>query len=532
MRPSPSEIANLHLVLSLLVTTGVLILTVDGVSAESSKHDQGHATQVQGAAEPSGGNPGRSLADTVPPHPLPAAVTTDHVLALPGRTLHFKATVGAIRLSDASSGAPLADIGYTAFRLEGQDSASRPLSIAFNGGPGASSAWLDIGAIGPWRLPVKTSDLSPSASPSVIDNADTWLDFTDLLFIDPLGTGYSRVLDKSDIEKSLYSIDGDIGALSTVVRKWLVANNRLIGPKFIVGESYGGFRAPKLARKLETADGIGINGIVMISPVLDFGWFSANDNPAVYAAQLPSLIAAAKGVTGPDPRAKLQAAESYAAGPYLVDLYRGLRDTSAIRRMSATIASFTDMDQKFVEREGGRVDAAAMMREKNRDVQKIASAYDTNVKGYDPNPFDAFSHHDDPILDALKVPMAAAMAALTADRLNWPINARYEILNGSVNAHWNWDTGRHPAEAISDLGMLLALDPHFSALVMHGVTDQVTPYFASKMLIDQLPIFGDASRLRLIVYGGGHMPYLEDASRAAMREDARKLIAGTTVGQP
>ena len=518
--------------LLLLATASLFVLAPAFTSAEPSKHDQ--VRQAAPHQMPGDRDPGQSLADTVPPHPLPPQVTTDHVVEVAGRTLHFKATAGAIRLSDASSGAPLADIGYTAYRLDGTEPVRRPLSIVFNGGPGASSAWLDIGAIGPWRLPVKIADLSPSAPPVVIDNAETWLDFTDLLFIDPLGTGYSRVLDKSDIEKTFYSVDGDISALSTVVRKWLVANDRLTSPKFIVGESYGGFRAPKLARKLESVDGIGIDGIVMISPVLDFGWFFAGDNPVVYAAHLPSLVAAAKRLKGADPRAKLQAVESYASGPYLVDLYRGLRDASAIRRMSSTIAGFTGLDAKFIERQGGRVNAAAMTRESNRDAQKIASGYDTNVTGYDPNPFETFSHHDDPVLDALKVPMGAAMAELTANRLKWPVNARYEILNGSVNGRWSWDTGRLPADAMGDLGALLALDPHFHALVMHGVTDQVTPYFASKMLIDQLPTFGDASRLRLMVYGGGHMPYLEDDSRAAMREDARKLITGeaAAVGQP
>ena len=473
------------------------------------------------------------LAETVPPHPLPAPVTTDHVLNLPGRTLHIKATVGAIRLSDAQSGAPLADIAYTAYSLDGADAGKRPLMFALNGGPGASSAWLDIGAVGPWRLPVKIADLSPSMPTRVVDNADTWLDFTDLVFIDPLGTGYSRTLGKdNDIEKHLYSVDGDIDALATVVRKWLVANDRLASPKYIVGESYGGFRAPKLARRLESKDGIGIDGIVMISPVLDFSWFSADDNPAVTAAHLPSLVAAAKGVTGANPRSKLQNVETYASGPYLVDLYRGLRDPAAIKRMSTTVAGFTGLDEAFVRRLGGRVDASTMTREKNRDAGRVASAYDGTVTGYDPNPFDATSHHDDPILDGLKAPFATAMADITANRLNWPINARYEILNMTVNGHWDWDTGRRPAEAIGDLANLLSLDPHFHALVMHGVTDEVTPYFTSKMLIDQVPVYGDANRLRLVVYGGGHMPYLDDESRAAMREDARKLVAGEAdIGQ-
>ena len=451
------------------------------------------ATAARAEAPPAQLPAHHDLAATVPPNPLPAPVTTEHVLNLPGRTLHFKATAGAIRLSDAESGKPIADIAYTAFTLEGTDAAKRPLTIALNGGPGASSAWLDLGAIGPWRLPIDPHDISPALPTQVVDNADTWLDFTDLLFIDPLGTGYSRMIGKDDDgdAKHFYSIDGDIDELSTVVRKWLVANDRLAGRKFIVGESYGGFRAPKLARRLEAKDGIAIDGIVMVSPVLDFAWFQSDSNPAIYAGHLPSLVAAAKGITGNDARDKLRAVESYASGPYLVDLFRGLRDQAAIRRMSLTIANFTGMDQKFVARLGGRVDASTLMREKGREAGTIASSYDAGISGFDPNPYDPTSHYDDPVLDGLRAPFSTAMADVTANKLNWPINARYEILNMAVNGHWDWDAGRHPAQALGDLQELLALDKHFRAIVMHGVADQVTPYFTSKLLIDQVPAYGD-----------------------------------------
>ena len=506
----------------------LLLACVLSCTATATLHAQdasrAPAKLAQGQPAPGGRS---DLADTVPPHPLPAEVTTDHVLALPGRTLRFKATAGAVRLGDAGSGAPIADIAFVAYRLEGGDPARRPVTVAINGGPGAASAWLDLGAVGPWRLPVKSGDISPAMSIAVVDNADTWLDFTDLLFIDPLGTGYSRALGKGDeAGKAFYSIDGDIGSLATVVRKWLIANDRLASPHFILGESYGGFRAPKLARKLEESEGVGIAGIAMLSPVLDFAWFEANDNPAVTAAHFPSLVAAARGLKGPDPRDKLMAAESYAAGPYLVDLFKGKRDPAALRRMSTTVAGFLGVDEGFVAKLGGHVSAGTLTREKLRSAGRIASNYDATVSGWDPEPFETSSHHDDPILDGLKTPFAAAMADVTANRLKWPIQARYEILNMAVNNHWDWDTGRHPAEAMGDLATLLSLDPHFRAIVMHGVTDEVTPYFTSKMLIDQLPAYGDPSRVRLAVYGGGHMPYLDDEPRAAMREDGRKLIEG------
>ncbi len=467
------------------------------------------------------------FAASAPPNPLPPPATTAHTLNVGDRVLHFKATAGAVRLANGKTGEPVADVGYVAYQLDGADRRTRPLSVALNGGPGASSAWLDLGALGPWRLPLRSSDLTPSGAIAVIDNAETWLDFTDLLFIDPPGTGYSRMLGKGDdAEKQFYAVDGDIDALATVVRKWLLANDRLAGPKFIVGESYGGFRAPKLAHRLESSEGVGIDGLVMISPVLDFTWFQNPDNPAAYATRLPSLVAAARGLKGPNSRSRLQEAEAYASGSYLVDLYRGLRDAAALKRMSTSIAALTGLDPRFVQRLGGRVDATDLTRERLRDEGRVASDYDTNVTAFDPEPFAARSRSEDPILDTVKVRLAAAMTDVTADRLNWPINARYEILNRAVNGRWDWGGGRPHAESLSDLRELLALDPHFRVLVAHGVTDQVTPYFASKMLIDQLPPFGDPDRVRLAVYGGGHMLYLEDESRVALREDARKLILG------
>ena len=207
---------------------------------------------------------------------LPADSTTEHTLSLEGRTLAFTATAGSIRLEDAD-GAPQAEIAYVAYQLDGADAARRPVTFAINGGPGAGSAWLQLGALGPWRLPMK--DLSPSSPPDLVDNADTWLDFTDLVFIDPPGSGYSRIVASGEAaRKKLWSIDGDIDALSVVIRRWLVANQRLASPKFIVGESYGGFRGPLLAKALADEQGVGVSGLVLISPVLDFGAYVGGPN--------------------------------------------------------------------------------------------------------------------------------------------------------------------------------------------------------------------------------------------------------------
>ena len=505
--------------LSALLLSGVLSLGLTAIPLAAPDHQSPSGKVASGHGE-------QASQATVPPHPLPPMMTTEHTLQLPNRTLHFKAEAGAIRLSNAKTGEPLADVSFVAFLRDGANAANRPITFAFNGGPGAGSAWLDLGAIGPWRLPLIGAGRAPSANPATVPNADTWLDFTDLVFIDPPGTGYSRILSKdSGVEKQFYSVKGDIDTLAVVVRKWLVEHRRLASPKYILGESYGGFRAPKLAFRLEDHEGIGISGLVMLSPVLNFGWFDDDNNPLTYVTRLPSYTAAARHLTGLDPRKQLADVEAYASGPYVVDLLRGERDKAALDRMSEMVAKFTGIDSALVRRLGGRIDISTFARDRSQDRSKgrVASLYDALMTGFDPFPYAARSEYSDPVLDALKVPLASAMANITATKLDWFVDARYEILNEEINKEWKWGA-RRPAEAMTDLRRILALDPHLHVLVAHGVTDTVTPYFASKILIDQIPQMGDLGRLKLAVYGGGHMFYALDQSRAALRSDAQQVI--------
>jgi len=267
-----------------------------------------------------------------------------------------------------------------------------------------------------------------------------------------------------------------------------------------------------------------VQGLVLVSPVLDFSWFEGANNPLTFATRLPSMTAAARGLDSSNSRADLADVEAYASGPYLLDLLRGERDPAALARISEKVAGFTGLDPAFVRKLGGRIDMASFARERGRADGKVASLYDGRIEGYHPAPHAASAEYSDPILDSVKTPLASAMADITANRLGWPIEARYEILNENVNKQWDWDSGRGRAEALGDLKRALAIDPKLRVLVAHGLTDEITPYFASKLLIDQVPPMGDANRLQLKVYGGGHMLYFEDKSRAQLRDDARKLI--------
>src|SRR5438132_286491 len=254
--------------LSAIVAALLMLALGAGARADDPPRDP----PAQAAKAPSGqkGGAGQTAPPAAEQHRLPPDSTTKHTLTLPDRTLSFTAVAGSIRLFD-DKGEPQADIAYTSYQLDGADRGARPVTFLFNGGPGASSAWLQLGDAGPWRLSITGEDAVASATPDLIANAETWLDFTDLVFIDPVGTGYSRfVATGDDVRRHIWSVDGDVDAISVVIRRWLEKNDRLLSPKYVVGESYGGIRGPKVAHNLQTKQGVGLRGLIMVSPVLDF----------------------------------------------------------------------------------------------------------------------------------------------------------------------------------------------------------------------------------------------------------------------
>jgi carboxypeptidase C (cathepsin A) len=466
--------------------------------------------------------PDRSVAQDAPEPRLPKPVTSQHVVALPDRTLRFSATAVSIRLADPQ-GSPQADIGVIAYRLDGQNPRERPVTFVLNGGPGAASAWLQLGALGPWRLPMTGEARLPSAVPSLLPNAETWLDFTDLVFIDPAGTGYSRILGNDDVRKRLWSVDGDIQSLAEVVRRWLEENGRTSLRKFLVGESYGGFRAPRLARTLASDQGVGLAGLVLVSPALEINRQRRPMDPLSYVARLPSMAAVTRARQGAVDRAMLIDAERYAAGDFLVDLLRGVRDTGAIDRLNEHVAALTGLDGALVRRRYGRIGPGEFLREVG-GTGKVASVYDATVHGVDPFPGSENSQHPDPVLDALIAPLTGAMQELYADKLTWrPAGQRYEALNRDVSREWDWGRGGH-AEAVSSLRTALALDPTLRVLIVHGLFDLVTPYFGTQLILNQISAESGGDRVRLSVWPGGHMMYGVDASRAALRDEGRRII--------
>jgi carboxypeptidase C (cathepsin A) len=501
-----------------------LVAGFGSVGAPSAWAQQRPARAEPAAHAESSGDGGGAAARAARPkaqRQLPADTTTDQTVDLAGRSLRFKATAGSIPLNNGEDGSLLAEVAYVSYVIPGD--ANRPVTFVFNGGPGAASAYLNLGSIGPWRLPFDR--LSVSSSPALQPNAETWLDFTDLVFIDPPGTGYSRIAASGDEgRRQFWSIDGDADALAVFIRKWIEQAGRQQSVKFIAGESYGGFRAPKVARKLQD-QGIGVRGLVMISPVIDFMTFGERRHiPMTWVVHLPSMAAAALDANGQFNRDALRDVERYAAGDYLLDLLKGERDTAAVARVSARVAALTGLDPALVKRLGGRVDTGTFQRELHRGEGRIGSAYDPNVTAFDPYPTSPQSHFSDPVLDDTRAPITTAMTDLYQHVLNWRVERPYQLLNREVSSHWAWGRGRSAPEVFEDLRNDLASDAQVRVLVAHGANDLVTPYFASQLLLDQLPVYGPVDRIKLSVYAGGHMFYNRDASRKGLHDDASAMF--------
>jgi carboxypeptidase C (cathepsin A) len=518
----------------LAVAIGALSLLALATPRPVLAQDEAPAQQ-QGAAPPSGTTPGgprgagpggRGSAPASPAaaeaHRLPPDSTTRQSLALPGRTLAFSATAGSIRLFD-DKGEPQADVAYTSYQLDGAEALNRPVTFVFNGGPGASSAYLQLGNLGPWRLPIGGDAAVPSAAPELVPNAETWLDFTDLVFIDPVGTGYSRLVASGDeVRRRFYSVDGDIASIALVIRRWLEKFNRLPSPKFVVGESYGGIRGPRVVRNLQTEQGVGIKGLILVSPVFDFREYSGT-SLLQYVSSLPTMAAVARQAKGAVTRADMADVESYARGDFLADLVKGEADTAATTRLADKVAALTGIDQAVSRRLAGRFDQSEFRREFDRRNGRVAGRYDASVSGLDPEPDSSFYHFDDPSGDTLTAPLTSAAVDLTTRKLNWRPDGSYELLNGAVGKAWRFG-GRDPAQSISQLKQILALDPKLKVLVAHGLFDLATPYFGSRIQLDQLPAYATPDRVKLVVYPGGHMFYSQDPSRQALRGEAENMI--------
>jgi carboxypeptidase C (cathepsin A) len=447
---------------------------------------------------------------------LPADAVSEHSVGTPGGRLAYTATAGTLAFYD-QSGEQSASVFYTAYVAK-NGAANRPLTFVFNGGPGAASAFLHLGLVGP-RILDFGADAHDATRAALRDNPDTWLAFTDLVLIDPIGTGWSRAV-KGDDAKHFWSVRSDADAMAKAIALYVARNNRAGAPKFLFGESYGGFRAAKTARALQRDQGITVNGIVMLSPLLE-GWLTfGDDGSALHAAlQLPSLAAAElerKHAFTPD---ALAAAEKFAMTEYLTVL-AGPRPTGdAAKNFYNRVSQMTGMPLDAVTQARGFA-ARAYVKNLRAGESKIVSRYDATFAADDPHPESRGSRGPDPILDAITRAYGGAMASYARNELGFKTEMTYALLAGDVTSHWDWQGGRVQASTEDDLRVLLAFGPSFRLLIAHGYADMITPYAMTRYVLDHMPAFDPPGRVQLKLYRGGHMLYLDPESRRAFSADA------------
>jgi carboxypeptidase C (cathepsin A) len=388
----------------------------------------------------------------------------------------------------------------------------------FNGGPGAASAFLNLGVVGPRIVQFGPNNTDVSA-PKLIDNPDTWLAFTDLVLIDPVGTGWSRTA-KSDGTGPFWGVRGDTDSMAKAIALYVSQNGRAGSPKYILGESYGGFRAAKVARALQTQQGIAASGIVMLSPLTDAGLIFGSDRSPIGAAlHLPSLAAAALERSGNFSKDKLAEAERFALTDYLTTLVGPAPQGEAARSFYGRVAQLTGLPEDVIAKSRGFIRDSYI---KNLRNGKIVSPYDATFAVNDPFPEQSNSRGNDPVLDVLVRGYGGAFAAYARDELGFKTEMTYVLLASDISGKWDWGSGGRAAASVSDdLRELLALQPSFRLLIAHGYSDMVTPYAASRYVLDHLPPIDNPERTQLRVYRGGHMFYMDAASRHAFSADAR-----------
>ncbi|MDH7640284.1 S10 family peptidase [Sphingomonas oryzagri] len=452
----------------------------------------------------------------LPLFPAPKSVKQTAIIG--GKRVDYVATVGAIQIKD-DKGKVTGEVVYTAYTVPGRG-ASRPVTFAFNGGPGAASVYLNLGAIGPKKVAFGAQGDAPSDPAVLRDNPNSWLDFTDLVFIDPIGTGFSRSrVDDDQTKKLFFKSDEDIHYLSRVVYDWLLQNDRLTSRKYLVGESYGGYRVPRLAYYLQTQLGVGISGMTMVSPYLDPPAIGEDDalSPLPWMINLTAMAAGNFERQGKTLNAETMApVEQYDRTQFVQDFLAGTRDKEATDRLSAKVAELTGLDPTLVRRMDGRVDIGTYLREIRRSQGMIGSVYDSNFTAYDPFPASADAKYEDPLLTTLIAPTTSAMVDFVTNQVGWKVDGRFYALSFDVNRKWDRDDSDSP---VTDLRKAIAIDPKMAVNIVHGWDDLSCPYFGSKLIIAQMPTYGVPNRVQLHMYPGGHMFYARPDSGAALRRD-------------
>lgn len=458
-----------------------------------------------------------------PPDETP--VVRKHEITLKGRALRYTTTTGMMPIRNAE-GVTEAHIFYMAYTLDGvTDPSKRRLMFSFNGGPGSSSVWLHLGALGPKRARMTDDGALPAAPYQLVPNEETWLDETDLVFIDPVGTGYSRAA-KPDLLAKFTSRTGDIQSVGEFIRLYLTREKRWLSPLFLVGESYGTTRAAGLAGHL-IDKGIAFNGIALVSTILNFQtarFTEGNDLP--YPLILPTYAATAhyhKRLPAAQQRRPLREllreVEQWALGPYSEALAKGDKLSAAERKQTVEkLASYTGLGADFIDRGELRIALPYFNRALLRERNQLVGRLDSRLTGPGPRNLSA-TYEFDPSMSAIRPPYTATFNHYVRAELGYESDVEYHILGGGIQ-RWNANSEGEYVNVSDSLRAAFARNQHMKVYLGAGFYDMATPYFAAYYTLDHMGLAPEAkSNVRIHEYESGHMYYIHLPSLAAMKKN-------------
>ncbi|MFT4979446.1 MAG: carboxypeptidase C (cathepsin A) [Myxococcota bacterium] len=472
------------------------------------------------------------------------ASVTEHTLSAGGSDIAYEARADWMPMRDDDEKV-IAEMFHVAYLQKDVDAASRPVTFVFNGGPGAASAYLHVGALGPRRIAFPDDGSLPPSPVIMVDNETSWLRFTDLVFIDPIGTGFSRTVPPKEgkdgkpdpkaeeKKKAFWNVQRDLQSLCDFIRRFLTQHKRWGSPVFIAGESYGGFRVARLLQQLQQQGGVGLSGAILISPALEFTALSGSDYDVIaWVDHLPTMAAAGYTHGRAAPAADtleghMAVAERFAREELSVALICG--DAMEPERRRATfqkMADLTGLPLALVERCGGRVDIRRFCRELLKDQGEVVGLYDASVTAVDPYPDREQFQGPDPTLAGLDRLFTAGIYMQLREELGVEEDIRdYQLLSYDVFLSWRYDSdGQQDQGVVSATDQLrygISLNEYTKVLISHGTFDLVTPYFTSNRLADLMRLT-EAQKANLTIqhFRGGHMFYTHKASRDAFFETA------------
>ena len=451
-----------------------------------------------------------------------------HHLQIGGKDIAYTATAATLPVVN-DAGETEAEIFYVAYSVENRDPAKqRPLLFIFNGGPGAASVWLHLGAVGPRRVQMLPDGNMPAPPFHLVDNAYSWLDQADLVFVDPVGTGFSRAT-KPELTKNFTTVRGDIDSLERFVRLYLARSERWNSPLFLVGESYGTFRCAGLAEHL-VEHGVALNGVILISSILNLQTTSFdNGNDLPYQLFLPSYAATAwyHKKLAPDLQGDLEgtlsAAEKWAATGYLEALNKGDRLTPEERRAAVEkLVHFTGLSAAYVDNRNLRIDNRGFARELLRDQGRMVGFMDSrfNAANLEPGTGGGF----DPTVTTIRPPFTATFNNYVRQELGYSSDLEYFTLGGGIG-HWDWETKNGYADTSDNLRNTLAKNPYMKLFIASGLFDLATPHFATEYTVAHLGVTPELRKnITMRRYRSGHMMYLENVALQQLRQDVRQFI--------